>query len=64
MPLAVALAGLFSAPPIPKDSGYAVQEIRDALHWITDGAYNRGGRTVSPIARRISRTIAGRWSKR
>jgi len=38
--LAIALAGLFSPPEIPRESGYAVQEIRDGLYWITDGAYN------------------------
>jgi glyoxylase-like metal-dependent hydrolase (beta-lactamase superfamily II) len=38
--LAIVLAGLFSAPEIPRESGYAVQEIRGGLYWITDGAYN------------------------
>jgi glyoxylase-like metal-dependent hydrolase (beta-lactamase superfamily II) len=40
IPVALAAAALFSAPEIPKDKGYAVQEIRDGLYWITDGAYN------------------------
>ena len=40
IPVALAAAALFSAPEIPKDRGYAVQEIRDGLYWITDGAYN------------------------
>lgn len=35
----LALASLASAP-IPADKGYRVEEIRDGLFWVTDGAYN------------------------
>jgi len=38
--LALATAALFAAPEIHKDNGYAVQEIRGGLYWVTDGAYN------------------------
>ncbi|HYV67420.1 MAG TPA: MBL fold metallo-hydrolase [Myxococcales bacterium] len=40
IPAALAAAALFTAPEIPKDKGYAVQEIRGGLYWVTDGAYN------------------------
>ena len=40
IPVALAAAALFAAPEIPRDKGYAVQEIRDGLYWVTDGAYN------------------------
>jgi glyoxylase-like metal-dependent hydrolase (beta-lactamase superfamily II) len=29
-----------AAPSIPPDKGYRVEEIRDGLYWVTDGAYN------------------------
>ncbi len=25
--------------PIPKDKGYVVEEIKDGLYWVTEGAY-------------------------
>ena len=27
-------------PPVPKDKGYLVQEVRDGLYWVGDGSYN------------------------
>jgi glyoxylase-like metal-dependent hydrolase (beta-lactamase superfamily II) len=32
--------GRAEAPSIPPDKGYRVEEIRDRLYWVTDGAYN------------------------
>ena len=29
-----------TSPPIPPDRGYVVEEVRDGLFWVTDGAYN------------------------
>ena len=36
----LALFAALIAPVIPKEKGYAVQEIRAGLYWVTDGAYN------------------------